>query len=54
MTDFNLPDDGIRAVRKRLRIIVYLFEIFAFKAFGRKLNRGQRILDFMGDSAGNI
>ena len=51
----NLTDDGLGALIEDLAVLVAdpLAEA-ALQPFGRELDRGQRILDLVGDAAGDI
>ncbi len=50
----DLPDDRVGALGEDLGIGFDLAGIFALEPFGRKLDRRQRILDLMGDTARDI
>ena len=50
----DLPDDRFRALFEDLLVGLDLFAIFPAETFGRKLDRRERILDFMGDAPRDI
>src|SRR5258706_11813418 len=50
----NLTHDGVGTDGEGFPVLHYLLQVFAFQALGRELNRGQRVLDLMGDAPGNI
>ena len=50
----DLPDDRARKSLERLRIGLDLLAETPLKAFRGQLNRGQRVLDFVRDTAGDI
>ncbi len=50
----HLPDDRVGALVEDLEIILQPAAIAPAQAFGAQLDRGQRVLDLVGDAAGDI
>ena len=50
----DLLDDDVGAGFEDLRVALDLLEIFALQPLRRKLDRGQRILDLVGDAPGHV
>ena len=50
----DLADDRFGALVEHVAVVGDDPAIFALQSLGRELDRGQRVLDFMGDAAGDI
>ena len=50
----HLPDDGVGQLLEQLGVFLDLLAITAAKAFGRQLDRGQRVLDLVRDAPRHV